>query len=151
MLYKIQAIINPDITMLNKTSRDLLNIVSVIFSDNLLVISENILPPNNVAHRIQIKSIHIIANADPTLLLKNPPGYLAITIVIVIINNKKLRLLTVENVVKLLKKLGDFKALVVSGKVNTIIKYKKQKTETTIVSNNENPKYCFIYPPGSVL
>jgi hypothetical protein len=102
----------------------------------LLNISGNVFEPNMIADTIHIISKRIITVEDVALSLKNPPGYVDIKIVIIAMKIKNAMLPYEEIFEKLSKTFPDLE-LFESGKVKTIIKYRKANTEIIIVNNNE--------------
>ena len=68
---------------------------------------------------------------------------------VIIAINIKNAILPYDEIFEKLSKTFLELELVVSGKVKTTTKYKKTNAEIRMVSNNENPKYFCIYPPGS--
>ena len=78
---------------------------------------------------------------------KNPPGYVVIIIVTIIIKIKNRILLKYEKFVKLLRKFVAPTPTLL-GIVKRSKTYNKPKITKTIVNINEGPKYLVIYPPG---
>ena len=119
--------------MLNNASKERLNNFVLSLIGKLFDISEKAYAPNRILNKIHINRINIIALEDISLLLKNPPGYLAMKTAINIMNNNNPILKQAEIIEKLFNMLDDFE----SDNVKTIIKYKKANTERIIVINNE--------------
>ena len=122
--------------MPNNANNERLNKFVLSFKGELSNISGNVLAPNTIADKIQTRSKRIITEADISLSLKNPPGYVEIKIVIIAMNIKNAILPYEDTFEKLFKIFPDLE-LFEAGNVKTITKYKKANTEIIIVSNNE--------------
>ena len=76
----------------NKNNKERLNKFILSLTTELLSASGNKLNPRTNDDKIDINSIIIIPKEAIDLSLKNPPGYVEIVIVTVIINNKNPKL-----------------------------------------------------------
>jgi hypothetical protein len=129
-----------EIIIPNKANNERLKKFNLLSIAKLSNISGNCIEPSITDHKIHINNKIRIETPDIVLSLKNPPGYVEITIVIITRNNKN-NILPYEDIpVNLSNKLFIFLPLLpvfVSDKVKTINKYKNANTEIIIVNNKE--------------
>ena len=134
--------------MPNKISNERLNKLNLSVRPDPLYVSGNIFPINSTPDKIKISNNIIIDPDAITLSVKNPPGYVAITIIIAI---KKMVNANVPNLPKVDILLKNVSPVALSETVSSIIKYRKANTERIIVNKNEEPRYSFTYLLGSKL